>query len=132
MAGKFVWIETLGFQTLSARLLKVILTAPLALAEALKAEADAILEETLPYVPYNTGALRDSGMVQDPVVRPSSVVVDITFGNDEVDYAVPVHEDTTAQHTPPTKAKFLEDVVLERAPQMQARMAVTTAAVLKI
>jgi hypothetical protein len=57
-------------------------------------------------VPVDTGYLRASGSVSDPEVSPSSVEVNVGYS---APYALWVHEDLAAHHTPPGKAKFLED-----------------------
>lgn len=70
-------------------------------------------EETQRQVPVakvGGGTLRRSWEVDTPVQDANGVF--ITFGYD-TDYAVFVHEILDNFHEPPTKAKFLEDPVLE-------------------
>jgi hypothetical protein len=116
---------------------------------ALDAFAEIIMDESLEQCPIETGTLRRSarvGMLGMKNVRgagglfigassyaagESMVILGYGFG-DEInpktrrpasEYAVPVHEIIDAYHKPPTKAKFLEDPVMEHAPEMEPFLA---------
>jgi len=68
-------------------------------------------------VPVRTGALKGSGSV---VIDGNEV--DIGYGGPSAGYALHVHEDLTAHHRPPTKAKFLEDPVNRVMAGMESRI----------
>jgi hypothetical protein len=71
--------------------------------------AESLLEKTLQVVPYDEGDLYDSGRV----VTHGPGVFGVQFGGPEAPHAIYVHEDLTATHAPPTKAKFLEGTYLD-------------------
>lgn len=76
---------------------------------AVRGAADQLLEDTTPFVPQDTGALRDSGRVEHYAPGISGVA----YGSSDVPYAIYVHEDLEASHDAPTRAKFLEGTYLE-------------------
>jgi hypothetical protein len=73
-----------------------------------------IMSESAEEVPVRTGDLRRSGTNQeeggpaDVEISPGRVSVTFGYGKD---YGIYVHENLNAYHTPPKKAKFLEDPV---------------------
>lgn len=67
---------------------------------------DTIGPESQDECPVETGALRRSWEVDDPVESTNGVF--ITFGYN-TDYAIYVHENLEAHHAEGKKAKFLED-----------------------
>lgn len=71
---------------------------------------------------HRPGSLRDSGMVHEPEMVGKRIYVNMTFGNDEVDYAVYVHEDLEAEHAI-GQAKFMESVLNESRPYAGRRIA---------
>ena len=81
--------------------------------------AEIVLKETMPLVPYDTGALRASGRAFTRKT-PKGVLAEVTFGGPDapvaatrnaptgiVDYAVIVHNDLEAKHAV-GQALFLE------------------------
>jgi hypothetical protein len=80
--------------------------------------AEYILEQAKNLCPIKSGALRNSGQVQRDA-NPNwyaeghyhQRAVHITFGDDTVDYAIPVHERLDVRH-PVGQAKFLETPLL--------------------
>jgi hypothetical protein len=66
-------------------------------------------------VPVDTGVLRASGTVLEPVSSGDGTHIDLGYGGAAGQYAMVVHEDMEATHAPPTKAKFLEDPVVQGA-----------------
>jgi hypothetical protein len=58
-------------------------------------------------VPVRTGALKNSGSMKE---TEDGLWV-IGYGGTAASYALAVHENLTAHHKPPTKAKYLEDPV---------------------
>lgn len=89
---------------------------------ALLAEAHAIMAESLPQVPVDSGDLRDSRVVGTPEISKGGVA-QITFGYGGVakDYAWPQHERTDYQHTV-GKAHYLSDPVRARAGNFAVHM----------
>lgn len=85
---------------------------PQAVADALWSECQIIMNQSKEQCPVDTGRLRASGEVSEPVVEPGKVEVSLGYGTD---YAIYVHEDLEKYHAPPTKAKFLEDPISERS-----------------
>lgn len=90
-------------------------------AEAAKAAEQGIYQEaqvafgdSQVEVPVDTGALRASGQVHPPRTEGSWIIVEITYGGAASAYAEIVHEDLTAAHAAPTKAKYLETPVMRR------------------
>lgn len=71
---------------------------------ALHNEAERTFLISQSRVPVQTGDLRNSGEVSDPVVSREGVEVTIKYGNDRVNYAAAVHESPDS-----TNRKFLED-----------------------
>jgi len=59
------------------------------------------------YVPVDTGNLRNTGHVSPPVKEGQTILVQLGFGNNTVEYALIVHEDLYAHH-PVGQAKYLE------------------------
>lgn len=85
---------------------------------ALRKEAERIMTEVKENrVPVDTGALRASGIVTD-----IEGGVELGFGNNIVDYAIPVHENLFAHHTV-GEAKYLENGINAALPSMSERIA---------
>lgn len=112
-----------GMDRLSRLVARVGSEAPRLVEQALVAEAGDTMLATKRVTPVAFGNLRDSGMVQQPRTNDGVVSVELTFGGASAPYAVYVHERTDLYHAPPTKAKFLEETVLERVPNFQKNMA---------
>ena len=64
--------------------------------------------------PYRNGSLKNSGLVQGPDDEGNDIIVVLSFGNDQVNYAIPVHERINLRHRH-GRAKFMESVVQEEA-----------------
>lgn len=73
--------------------------------------------------PVDTGALKNSGIVDLPVISGSDVAVKIGFGGAASDYAEVQHEELSYYHKPPTQAKYLEQPLQEAAEDMGFRLA---------
>lgn len=98
-----------------------------ALGRALYIEGERIMGESKRLCPVDTGTLRSSGRVQPPEQDSERVVVRMTYGGAAAPYAVSVHENLNAYHSPPTQAKFLEQPALEARETMPGRLAYTMA-----
>lgn len=80
--------------------------SPLERETLYKTLADVIFGLSQIYVPVDTGYLKQSGKVVRNNIGTYSIVY-------SAPYALFVHEIIDNQHTPPTKAKFLEDAAWE-------------------
>lgn len=80
--------------------------SPLERERLYKKLADVIFEISQVYVPVDTGYLKQSGKVVRNNIGTYSIVY-------SAPYAIFVHEIIDNQHTPPTRAKFLEDAAWE-------------------
>ncbi len=74
---------------------------------------DFLLAKMLVKTPIEFGPLRESGVVHRPIMKGLDQTMQITFGNEKVDYAVHVHERLDLKHAAPTQAKFMESVIQE-------------------
>lgn len=97
------------------------------LGRALYVEGERIMGESKRLCPVDTGTLRSSGRVQEPVHQGETVTVVLSYGGAAAPYAVSVHENMNAYHAPPTQAKFLEQPALEARETMPGRLARTIA-----
>lgn len=87
-------------------------------ADELYQEARRILELAQKRVPVKTGALRDSGKVDKPVITADQISVTISFGDgSSAAYAIKVHEDLKVRHVS-GRSKYLESVMLEEVPNV--------------
>lgn len=82
------------------------------LKQAMKGTAEAVLNESKKIVPWDTGTLKDSGRVEDPVVDSNGIEVEISYGGAASKYAGIVHENMNARHKDGTSAKYLEIPVM--------------------
>lgn len=82
-------------------------------ADALTKIAYFIFAASQDVVPYDTGALSDSGEVGDPDLTADSVTVEIGYGNEDVKYAIIQHEDMEYSHPNGGQAKYLEQPCME-------------------
>jgi hypothetical protein len=95
---------------------------PQQIAAALYIEAQIEATESKKRTPVDTGNLRASHMVTEPVINGDSISVQIVVGGVSAQYAVFVHENLEAFHEV-GQAKFLESTLLESRPYMAARVA---------
>lgn len=100
------------------------------IARTLYSEANAVLNESKKIVPVDLGTLKNSGKVKRPVVTPTTVSVDITYGGAAADYAFIVHEDPSARHAPGKTYKYLEIPFMARRDVFVRNMRGTLAAYL--
>lgn len=92
------------------------LTVRPALAKAVFAEANSVLNESKKIVPVDTGALKSSGRVEPPQITGGGVSVQITYGGAAAPYALIVHEDPDARHKSGKSYKYLEIPARARRP----------------
>jgi len=122
-----------GLDTLKHLLIGGGAAAGQALRQSLYREASIAFAESQAEVPVDTGMLKNSGQAYGIQINQAGNVLEITLGYGGVasPYAEIVHEDLSARHNAPTKAKFLEDPVKRRASGLVARLATSVDAALK-
>ena len=108
-----------GTAEMAATLRQIAAKYPNVVARALYREAQIEMTESKRRVPVDTGRLRASGFVDEPVIRGTNISVMLAYGTD---YAVAVHENLSAYHKI-GQAKYLESVLKESSPHMKARVA---------
>lgn len=114
----------LGVQGLQNALMKATVVGRTAMTLAGGRLMEEVFNESQVLVPRDTGALAASGRVVGPNVSAGGVEWYITYGNDDqVDYAIYVHEILDNWHPAPTQAKFLEQPMLEKANALESEMA---------
>ncbi len=129
-----VKIETPDLDKALAKLDRWDAGVNLAVAKEGYAQCELTMTAAKKDTPVDTGALRASGHVQPPIFDGNTIVIAMGFGGvagagnlgkatneEDVGYAVWVHEDLNAQHKV-GKAKFLEDQVNQRKVFMGAAL----------
>lgn len=91
-------------------------------AAGLWQEGLVIMNASQRQVPVRWGILRSTGTVHAPVKRGSGVEVLLTYGGPAAPYAWVQHEKLNLRHDAPTKAKYLEDPVLEAEQSFEANL----------
>ena len=122
-------IKLTGVKEALARLRRIQLVTPAALAAALEIEAELIMTESKTrFVPVDTGTLKSSGRVEAPEIRKNEVSVTLGYGGAASAYALAIHEHPSG-HSPPSWSggmtirgqggtKFLERPVRNAAPRV--------------
>jgi len=82
-------------------------------------EVSLIMNESQDECPVEFGILKASGYVEDPQIIGGNASVKLGYS---AEYAIYVHENLSAYHAPPTKAKFLEDPVRRSMPGFANRV----------
>lgn len=111
-----------GVDAMRAKIRKIAANLPNKVGAALYREAEIEMTESKKRVPVDTGTLRASGMVSEPVKENGQISVTLSYGGAAKDYAIPVHENLEAFH-PVGQAKYLESVLNESRPHMLERLA---------
>lgn len=107
-------LKITGIEELQAVLKQLGDQATVKMGGSLFRQGTAIMTEAKEQTPVDTGVLKASGHVEEPIISGSQVSVQLGFGGVAGEYAVIVHENLNAAH-PTGKAKFLEDPVLAHA-----------------
>ena len=82
-----------------------------------------VFDKSQELVPVKTGALRESGhLTYKTAPSGTSSEAEITYGDDEVDYAIFVHENLQSWHEAPTQAKYLETPMAQAGPIFKAEI----------
>lgn len=115
--------ELEGADELEATLKRAGDRAGHAIGQAIYEEALTIFNQSQILVPVDTGALRGSGGVSAPQNTADGVAVDIFYGGPAAPYALYVHEIQDNYHEPPTQAKYLEQPLMARLPEISRNLA---------
>ena len=112
-------LELSGISQLQQAFQRLAMQAQQALVLALQAEAERILEESLPLVPVDTGLLLASGAVEQ---QPQGA--DIRYGGHGIAfYAALVHEDASMNHPNGGQSHYLSAPLLAATGAMTQRLA---------
>ena len=133
-------IRITGDKELSRKLLSIAAKTPIAVAAALKTEAEKIMADSKQnYVPVDSDTLRTSGHVKNPKISAKGISIKLGYGGAASKYALIVHENPRAGKTggvsPSGKKyktwskvggwKYLEKPVMKHAAVMAINMSVT-------
>ena len=115
--------EIHGIPQLMQRLHRLSTAVLQPLGDALYAEGNRIMGESVQRVPVDTGLLRSTAHVERPVMTGSTVEVALRYGSHGLaDYAILIHEDVTMNHPHGGEAKYLQTPLLAAATGMAARL----------
>jgi hypothetical protein len=95
----------------------------MALRTALMAESQIMFAASQRIVPVATGTLRRSGIILPPRSEGNHIVVEMGYGGAASAYALKQHEDLNLRHAEGKAAKYLENPVRERVPNLELRIA---------
>lgn len=122
--------EVTGLAELQQRLQALVVEVTPLMAIAVQQEGDAILEESQPLVPIDTGALRESGTVSDAAIMGAVASVQISYGGPgegfertPSTYAIRVHEDVTMRHPRGGQSHYLSQPFFAATHGMLERLA---------
>jgi hypothetical protein len=112
-------LDLQGLPQLTQAFQRLAVQAQQALVVALQAEAERILEESLPLVPVDTGLLVSSGMVEQ-----QSQGADIRYGGHGLaPYSIIVHESVEMNHPNGGQHHYLSAPFLAATGDMAQRLA---------
>lgn len=80
-----------------------------AVGAGLYLEGNNIISDSLPQVPVDQSALKNSKYVTLPEITAQNITVELGYGGEAKEYAVVQHEHTEFKHPGGGKAKFLQD-----------------------
>lgn len=109
----FTW-QMSGMRELRDIILEAGPSASLLAATALYQEGLKMMAVSQRQVPVRWGILRSTGHVYPPTQRGRAVEVVLAYGGPAAPYAWVQHENLDLRHDEPTKAKYLEDPVMDR------------------
>lgn len=131
MANAFISVKINGLDKLTNTLTRFGDNASKVLSETMLEEAHAIMANSQLIVPVDTGALRSSGAVKDPVIEGKKITVTMFYGGPSAPYALFVHEIGAYKHAPPTQYKFLEVPTMQRLPVIAKNIKIRLENILK-
>lgn len=106
-----------------ARINQVARQFPDRVGAALRIETEIIATACRRITPVDTGALVNSIHVVGPEIRGRTIGTAIVAGGPAAPYALIVHEDLDAKHAEGKQAKYIEQPVMEAAPELPANLA---------
>jgi hypothetical protein len=107
-----------------AQKLAQLIPAPLApLGEALRTEGNQIIRVANTLVPVDTGLLRSTGHVEEPIQAGPVVSVSMGYGQGIAPYAAIIEWDVTLNHPHGGQAHFLQNALFAATAGMLARIA---------
>lgn len=101
------------------RLNALLVEYPDEVKNAVWEELSVVMAESKKLCPYDTGALRGSGHVPEPVVSDGNIRAVIGYSQK---YAWWVHELIENYHKPPTQAKYLEVPLVQALPTITEKI----------
>jgi len=110
-----------GTDAVKAYLLNMAAITPRKVEAAVYQVGNQALTESKKRVPVDTGDLKRSGQIDEPVVSANQISVRMGYGDTAVDYALIVHEDTTANH-PNGQSHYLSSVIDELRPEFLSKV----------
>jgi hypothetical protein len=81
--------------------------------EALSDEMVSVMAESFELCPFKEGSLRESGRLSEPEIAGSNVTFTLSYGGDDVVYALIQHERLDFNHADGKQAKYLEQPLVE-------------------
>lgn len=119
-----VSIRITGVKEAQAELRRIARLAPDLMEQALRVEAQKMLDASRPLVPVDTGVLMASGLIEPPQNNGGKVRVVFGYGGSAWYYAIPQHERTDYHHRR-GQDHYLSEPVLSMAGGMGPRLAET-------
>lgn len=107
--AKIVKFRLKGVKQLERNLRRLGDRAEHVLGRGLYEEGEDIMGNSKEIVPVRFGVLKSSGKVDLPEKVRGLIRVVLSYGGAAKAYAIYVHENLTARHKPPTRAKYLEE-----------------------
>lgn len=101
------------------RLNNLLVEYPEQVKNAVWLELANVMNESKKLCPVDTGALRGSGYVPEPIVSDGNIRAEIGYSQG---YAYWVHELIDNVHEPPTQAKYLEMPLMDALPTITERI----------
>ena len=118
-----IFVEWVGLEQLDKLTRKQTVDATnKALAMALMEEAEIMFRNSKRRVPVDNGDLRRSGFILPVRKSGNGWLVEMGYGGAASAYALRQHEDLTYRHKDGRTAKYLENPVKERIPNLEARL----------
>jgi len=105
-----------------ARIQAIARQFPDRVGAALRIETEVIATECKRVTPVDLGNLVNSIHVVGPEIRGRNVGTAIVAGGPSAPYALIVHEDLDAQHGPGKQAKYIEQPLMQAAPELPRKI----------
>lgn len=93
-----------------------------AVAQAVNEEAQIAFRNSQRIVPVDNAILKTSGTILPPIVSGTRVTVEMGYGGAASAYAMRQHEEMSYKHKGGKSAKYLENPVRDRIPNLEKRL----------